>query len=127
MAFPGGGSKSVQTRARSAPGDDDAGFDLPALAAEGRALNNDRRIDRQAVWKLKKTALEHLWSRFSASGGDPAFEAFRAEHGETLKDFATHCAMTERFPGPWPEWPEEYRRPDPRLAPYRPKRCVTAL
>ena len=68
----------------------DAGFDLPALAAEGRALNNDRRIDRQAVWKLKKTALEHLWSRFSASGGDPAFEAFRAEHGETLKDFATH-------------------------------------
>ena len=90
----------------------DAGFDLGALAAEGRSLNSDRRIDRQAVWKLKKTALEHLWSRFSASGGDPAFDAFRAEHGETLRDFATHCAMTERFPGPWTEWPEEYRRPD---------------
>ena len=90
----------------------DAGLDLAALAAEGRALNGDRRIDRQAVWKLKKTALEHLWSRFSASGGDPAFDAFCAEHGETLKDFATHCAMTERFPGPWTEWPEEYRRPD---------------
>ena len=90
----------------------DAGFDLAALAAEGRALNGDRRIDRQAVWKLKKTALEHLWARFSSSGGDPAFDAFRAEHGETLKDFATHCALTERFPGPWTEWPEEYRRPD---------------
>jgi 4-alpha-glucanotransferase len=89
-----------------------ANANLAALAAEGRALNRDRRIDRQAVWKLKKTALEHLWSRFSASGGDPAFDAFRAEHGETLKDFATHCALTERFPGPWPEWPEEYRRPD---------------
>lgn len=90
----------------------DAGFDLAALAAEGRALNGDRRIDRQAVWKLKKTALEHLWARFSQSGGDAAFDAFRAEHGETLKDFATHCALTERFPGPWTEWPEEYRRPD---------------
>ncbi len=91
---------------------EDAGFDLASLAAEGRALNRDRRIDRQAVWKLKKTALEHLWSRFSASGGDPAFDAFRAEHGETLEDFATHCAMTERFPGAWTGWPEEYRRPD---------------
>jgi 4-alpha-glucanotransferase len=93
-------------------GSADAGFDLDALAAEGRALNGDRRIDRQAVWKLKKTALEHLWARFSQSGGDPGFDAFRAEHGETLRDFATHCALTERFPGPWTEWPEEYRRPD---------------
>ena len=90
----------------------DSGFDLPGLAAEGRALNRDRRIDRQAVWKLKKSALEHLWSRFCASGGDPAFDAFRDRHGETLRDFATHCALTERFPGPWPEWPREYRRPD---------------
>jgi 4-alpha-glucanotransferase len=94
------------------PTDGDTGFDLAALAAEGRALNRDRRIDRQAVWKLKKTALEHLWARFSSAGGDPAFDAFCAEHGETLKDFATHCALTERFPGPWTEWPEEYRRPD---------------
>ena len=38
------------------------GFDLAALAAEGRALNADRRIDRGRVWKLKGTALEHLWS-----------------------------------------------------------------
>ena len=90
----------------------EAGFDLASLAAEGRALNHDRHIDRQAVWKLKKTALEHLWHRFSASGGDPAFDAYRAEHGETLRDFATHCALTERFPGPWTDWSEEYRRPD---------------
>ncbi len=46
-------------------GEGDAGFDLATLAAEGRALNSDRRIDRQAVWKLKKTALEPLWARFS--------------------------------------------------------------
>ena len=90
----------------------DGGFDLAGLAARGRALNADRLIDRQAVWRLKKVALEHLWKRFRSAGGDPAFDAFRAEHGETLTGFATHCALTERFPGAWVEWPEEYRRPD---------------
>jgi 4-alpha-glucanotransferase len=88
------------------------GVDLAALAAEGRALNADRRIDRGRVWKLKRTALEQLWLRFTAGGGDPAFDAFCAEQGDTLTGFATHCALTERFPGAWVEWPEEYRRPD---------------
>lgn len=101
-------------RIEEVPGAGDAGdgsFDLAALAAEGRALNGDRRIDRDHVWKLKGTALEHLWSRFSASGGDPAFDAFCADQGEALTGFATHCALTERFPGAWVDWPEEYRRP----------------
>jgi len=90
----------------------DGGFDLAALAADGRALNADRRIDRDRVWKLKGTALEHLWRRFTAGGGDPAFDAFCAEQGEALTGFATHSALTERFPGAWADWPEEYRRPE---------------
>ena len=90
----------------------EAGFDIAALAAEGRALNADRRIDRDRVWKLKRTALEHLWLRFTAAGGDPAFDAFCAEQGGTLTGFATHCALSERLPGAWVDWPEEYRRPD---------------
>ena len=101
-------------RVEEVPGAGEAGeggFDLAALAAEGRALNDDRRIDRNQVWKLKGTALEHLWARFSASGGDPAFDAFCAEQGEALTGFATHCALTERFAGAWVDWPEEYRRP----------------
>src|SRR5207248_674675 len=88
-------------------------IDLAALAAEGRALNSDRRIDRGRVWKLKRTALEHLWVRFTASGGDPAFDAFCAEQGDALTGFATHCVLAERFPGAWVDWPEEYRRPHP--------------
>jgi 4-alpha-glucanotransferase len=97
------------------PGDagpDRGGLDVAALAAEGRALNGDRRIDRDRVWKLKRTALEHLWVRFTGRGGDPAFDSFCAEQGEALTGFATHCALTERFPGAWIDWPEEYRRPD---------------
>jgi 4-alpha-glucanotransferase len=89
-----------------------AGVDLAALAAEGRALNADRRIDRDRVWKLKRTALEHLWVRFTTAGGDPAFDAFCAEQGEALTGFAAHCALTERYGGAWADWPEEYRRPD---------------
>ncbi|HYT39530.1 MAG TPA: 4-alpha-glucanotransferase, partial [Acidimicrobiia bacterium] len=100
------------TTAAGAAIDSDGGFDLAALAAEGRALNADRRIDRERVWKLKGTALEHLWRRFSAAGGDPAFDAFCAEQGEALTGFATHCALAERFPGAWVDWPAEFRRPD---------------
>jgi len=96
----------------AAPAADDGGFDLAALAAQGRALNADRRIDRMEVWKLKRTALEHLWRRFQAAGGDPAFDRFREVQGDALTGFATHCALTERFPGAWADWPEEYRRPD---------------
>ncbi|HVW32721.1 MAG TPA: 4-alpha-glucanotransferase [Acidimicrobiia bacterium] len=101
-------------RIEEVPGAAEAGgdVDLRALAAEGRALNNDRRIDRDRVWKLKSTALEHLWRRFTTAGGDPAFDRFCADQGEALTGFATHCALTERHPGAWPDWPEEYRRPD---------------
>jgi 4-alpha-glucanotransferase len=99
--------------AAAANGDrDSGGFDLRALASEGRALNADRRIDRMQVWKLKRTALEHLWRRFRDCGGDPAFDRFREEQGDALTGFATHCALTERHPGAWADWPEEYRRPD---------------
>src|SRR5207249_4953326 len=85
---------------------------LAALVAEGRALNAERRIDRDRIWKLKSTALERLWARFRASGGDPGFDAFCSEQGEALAGFATHCVLSEHLPGPWPDWPEEYRRPE---------------
>ena len=83
-----------------AAGPANEGFDLDALAAEGRALNADRRIDRDRVWKLKRTALEHLWQRFRAAGGDPAFDAFcEPSRARPSPGFATHCALTERYLG----------------------------
>ncbi len=47
--------------------------DLENLVRAGRALNNDRHIDRNAVFKLKLQALNAIWSRFP---GDPAFDSF---------------------------------------------------
>ncbi len=85
---------------------------LDDLAAAGRALNGERIIDRDRVWKLKSTALEAIWERFNASGGDPAFDRFREEGGDALAGFATHCALSEHLEGVWTTWPAEYRQPD---------------
>jgi 4-alpha-glucanotransferase len=89
----------------------DALADLADLASAGRALNGNRRIDRDAVYRLKMDALERLWDAF---GGDPGFDRFRAEQGEPLEGYATFCALTEEYGRPWSSWPAEVRRPDSR-------------
>src|SRR5207249_884886 len=93
-------------------GEPGAGLDLEGLAAEGRALNADRRIDRARVWKLKAAALEGLWDRFRASGGDAGFQWFKDTQGDVLTGFAVHSVLSEHHPGSWFDWPQEYRRPD---------------
>jgi 4-alpha-glucanotransferase len=103
--------------------------DLDGLARAGRALNDDRRIDRDRVWALKSVALEEIFAR--TEGGDAGgsgtgfgssvtgFDAFVAERGTALRDFATFNALAERHGLPWQDWPEELRRPDgPGVAAY---------
>lgn len=96
-------------RVEEVPGAGAADLDLESLAAAGRALNQDRRIDRDRVLRLKLDALERLWARFD---GDSAFDRYRAEQGPPLETFATFCVLAERHGGGWPAWPAEYRRPD---------------
>ncbi|MGH2755762.1 MAG: 4-alpha-glucanotransferase [Actinomycetota bacterium] len=82
--------------------------ELDALAVAGRALNDDRRIDRDEIYRVKMKALEGLWRGFR---GDRRFDAYRARSGPTLEGFATWMALAERNAGPWPEWPGDYRHP----------------
>jgi 4-alpha-glucanotransferase len=84
--------------------------DLAALATEGRALNADRRIDRDRVWALKSAALEEIFSR--SGSADAGLEAFAAGLGPALSGFATFNALAELHGLPWQTWPEELRRPD---------------
>src|SRR5438552_3376835 len=84
-----------------APGAAEARLDLIALSAQGKALNADRRIDRDAVWALKRAALERLWARF---GGDPAFDRYCDDEGPALAAYATWCAIAEEQRRPWTEW-----------------------
>ena len=51
-------------RIEDIPGAAEARLDLERLAVAGRVLNRERRIDRDAVFKLKIEALQVLWSRF---------------------------------------------------------------
>jgi 4-alpha-glucanotransferase len=81
---------------------------LDELAAQGRGLNSDSRIDRDQVWRLKREALERLWARMNVSS---QFEAFRAAQGPALETFATFCVLAEQHGRNWREWPVAYRHP----------------
>jgi 4-alpha-glucanotransferase len=104
-------------RVEDVPGAAQAGAGLERLAAAGRALDQSRRIDRDAVLRLKLEALGLLWPRFR---GDAAFDRYCAEQGEGLDKFATFCALAEHHGPDWRRWPSEYRRPEaPAVARFR--------
>ena len=84
--------------------------DLPSIAARARALNVDRRIDRDEVFRLKLGALERIWDVVSRRELRD-FDAFVAEQGSGLNQFATFCALAERFGCGWHGWPEPIRHP----------------
>ncbi len=96
-------------RVEDVPGWEALGAAGERLANAGRALNSDRRIDRDAVFRLKMEALQAIFAGFT---DDPAFEAYRAQQGTALVEFATYCALAERHGKDWRRWPVEHRRPD---------------
>ncbi|HJU05964.1 MAG TPA: 4-alpha-glucanotransferase [Nitrospiraceae bacterium] len=96
-------------RIEELPGAAGLGADLQRLATLGRALNDDRRIDRDQVFRLKQEALDLLWGRFR---GDAAFDRYRDTQGKTLRQFAVFCVLAEQHGKDWRQWPMTYRRPD---------------
>lgn len=74
-------------------------------AEEARPLSADPGpIDRDAAWAAKKVALEVVFSAPRSAARQAQFDAFRAEQGSGLEDFATWCGLTEHFAGePWPQ------------------------
>jgi 4-alpha-glucanotransferase len=82
---------------------------LGEIAAKARALNKDRLIDRDEVFRLKHDALERIWKKVRGRR-DARFEAYRREV-DGLEQFATFCALAERFGGGYHQWPASYRHP----------------
>ena len=80
------------------------------LARSAHRLNRERLIDRDEIFRLKSRALEAIWTS-ARERTDGRFEAFRREQSG-LREFATFCALAERFGGGWRQWPAEYHRPD---------------
>jgi 4-alpha-glucanotransferase len=85
------------------------GANLERLAAAGRALNSERRIDRDAIFRLKQEALEAIWERFTH---DDAFDRYCQQEGAELTRFATFCALAERFQSGWMSWPQSFQDAD---------------
>ena len=81
-----------------------AGTDgLEAAAAAGRALNANRRIDRDRVWEIKRPVLEHI---FDHRGNEPGFGRYLEQRGRSLRRFAGYCAVAEKHGGAWRDWPD---------------------
>lgn len=73
---------------------------LDKLAEPVRHLDlSNELIDRDPVWAAKKAALEIVFKQQRRAGRQTAFEAFVADQGKGLADFATWCALTEEAGG----------------------------
>jgi 4-alpha-glucanotransferase len=99
----------LYVRVEEVPGFADLGPDGERLAAAGRALDASRRIDRDAVFRLKMEALEKIFTGFA---GSDEFDRYWAEEGQALTEFATYCALAERHGRDWRTWPAAYQRHD---------------
>lgn len=99
----------IYLRIEDVPGATAAGADLDRLAAAGRALNEDRRIDRDRVWALKREALELIWRR--TGGGGPEFTRWLEQASPALVDFTAWCALADDLGPNWREWPSGLQQP----------------
>ncbi|MBL1080647.1 4-alpha-glucanotransferase [Streptomyces actinomycinicus] len=77
-------------------------------------LDKGALIDRDAVWELKREALETVLAVPLGPGRQAAYDAFRAAHGQALDDHATWYALAEVHGSDWHTWPDGLR--DPRSA-----------
>ncbi|MFE7120084.1 4-alpha-glucanotransferase [Streptomyces sp. NPDC057654] len=81
---------------------------LLARAAVLRAavLDGSGLIDRDAVWALKREALELVRAVPLSPGRRAAYCDFLAEQGRALDDHATWCALAEVYGADWHAWPK---------------------
>ncbi|MFE5484490.1 4-alpha-glucanotransferase [Streptomyces sp. NPDC056527] len=95
------------------------GAEVDAVLADAaelreRVLRKGALIDRDAVWDVKRRALELVRTVELGPGRRAEYFDFLAERGAALEDHATYQALAERHGHHWRSWPEELR--DPRSA-----------
>ncbi len=69
-------------------------------------------IDRDSAWAAKRAALELVHRVPRSAGRELSYAAFRAREGGALDDFATWCALAEKYGDDWHAWPKSLRHPD---------------
>ncbi len=91
------------------PGWSAVAAELAQLGEQGRALLDNRRIDRNTVRALKMAALERLWTHWNQSQSDvrQQFDRWREAAGSSVEHFSLYSALVERHGGDTREWPAE--------------------
>ncbi|MGW1026289.1 4-alpha-glucanotransferase [Streptomyces sp. NPDC002577] len=85
-----------------------------AAALRASVLDKGALIDRDAVWALKREALELVRDVPLGPGRRAAYRDFLAVEGRALEDHATWYALAEVHGSDWHTWPEGLK--DPRSA-----------
>ena len=91
-----------------------------AKRSKVRALRDDVQkharkvdsIDRDAAWSAKRKALKLIHQVPRSAGRDLAYAAYRSREGKALDDFATWCALADKYGADWHDWPEGFDHPD---------------
>ncbi|MFI8461925.1 4-alpha-glucanotransferase [Kitasatospora sp. NPDC085464] len=83
-----------------------------AARLRDEVLGHDGLIDRDAVWALKREALELLHEVPRGPGRQAAYEAFLRREGEWLRRHALWNALAEVHGADWHHWPKGLRHPD---------------
>ena len=83
---------------------------------QGRARKLDG-IDRDAAWAAKRSALKMVYRVPRSAGRQLAFDAYKVREGQALNNFATWCALAEKYGGNWRDWPAGLQHPaNPEVA-----------
>ncbi|MFI9271619.1 4-alpha-glucanotransferase [Kitasatospora sp. NPDC052896] len=101
------------------PADRERLAELARQAGRLRAevLEHDGLIDRDAVWTLKRAALELLHAVPRGPGREAAYRAYVRREGDWLERYALWNALAEVHGSDWQHWPKALRRPDtPQVA-----------
>lgn len=96
-------------------------YDDPDYTAKRRKAQESDNVDYTTAFELKNVILEACYKEFAQKGDaerKEAFEQFKKEGGERLKNFAVYQALTDAFTNmdpsmpDWRDWPEEYQDPN---------------
>ncbi|MFG2132396.1 4-alpha-glucanotransferase [Streptomyces sp. NPDC048751] len=118
-AYVVGGGGSGDSGGAGSGGPGGPGERVRALLGRARrlreaVLEKDALIDRDAVWELKREALELVCEVPLGPGRLADYCDFLAAQGQALEDHATWCALAEAHGADWRRWPVGLR--DPRSA-----------
>ena len=85
---------------------------VTALGAPQRGASaTPALIDRDAVWTAKRAALEKIHRVPLRADRQAVLNAFRRGRGQALEDWATWCAIAERYGPDYRTWPSPIQHP----------------